>query len=96
MGDMLGAVPRQWYHRTAMSTSVPMLDLHRQFASIRDEVLPAVERVCTSQQYILGPEVTALEREISEFIGCADTVACSSSPSSAPTPTSTSPSPCSS
>ncbi len=61
-----------------MSTHVPMLDLHRQFASIREEVLPAVERVCTSQQYILGPEVTELEREISAYIGCAETVACSS------------------
>ncbi len=55
-----------------------MLDLHRQFESIRDEILPAVERVCVSQQYILGPEVTELEQEISAFIGCADTVACAS------------------
>jgi len=58
--------------------SIPVLDLHRQYAEIKDEVLAAIERVCASQQLILGPEGSALEREISLFTGAADAVACAS------------------
>ena len=55
-----------------------MLDLGRQFEQIRTEVLSAVERVCSSQQYILGPEVDAFEREISDYCSSRDAVGCSS------------------
>ena len=59
-------------------TSIPMLDLERQYAAIREEVLAAVERVCASQQYVLGPEVEALESEICEFVGAKAAVGCAS------------------
>jgi len=36
---------------------VPMLDFSREFAEIRGEVLAAIEAVCTSQRFVLGPEV---------------------------------------
>jgi dTDP-4-amino-4,6-dideoxygalactose transaminase len=55
-----------------------MLDLSRQYRQIREEILSAVERVCASQQYILGEEVTALEKEIAAFTAAADAVACAS------------------
>ena len=55
-----------------------MLDLGRQYAQIRDEVLAAIERVCASQHFILGAEVEALEREVAEFVGATDTVGCAS------------------
>ena len=55
-----------------------MLDLSRQYRQIREEILSAVERVCASQQYILGEEVAALEKEIAAFTGAADAVACAS------------------
>jgi dTDP-4-amino-4,6-dideoxygalactose transaminase len=58
--------------------SVPLLDLRRQFASIREEVLAAIARVCDSQSFILGPEVEALEREISALTGATAAVGCSS------------------
>ena len=58
--------------------SVPMLDLQRQYAQVRAEVLAAVECVCASQQYILGPEVEALERELADFCGARDAVGCAS------------------
>ena len=41
--------------------SVPLLDLRRQYDGIREEVLAAIEQVCDSQSFILGPEVEALE-----------------------------------
>jgi dTDP-4-amino-4,6-dideoxygalactose transaminase len=55
-----------------------MLDLSRQYAQIRDEVLAAIERVCASQHFVLGAEVEALEREVAAFVGTADAVGCAS------------------
>jgi dTDP-4-amino-4,6-dideoxygalactose transaminase len=43
---------------------VPLLDLQAQYATIRAEVRAAIDRVCDSQQFILGPEVSALEDEV--------------------------------
>jgi dTDP-4-amino-4,6-dideoxygalactose transaminase len=60
------------------ATEVPMLDLSRQYASIRDEVLAAITRVCDSQRYILGEEVTAFEREFAPLCGAAEAVGCAS------------------
>jgi dTDP-4-amino-4,6-dideoxygalactose transaminase len=58
--------------------SVPLLDLHRQYEGIRDEVLAAIARVCDSQSFILGPEVEALESEIATLTGAAFAVGCAS------------------
>jgi dTDP-4-amino-4,6-dideoxygalactose transaminase len=48
---------------------VPLLDLTLQYASIRRDVEDAIARVCASQQFIMGPEVEAFEREIAAFVG---------------------------
>ncbi len=50
--------------------SVPLLDLKAQYATIRDEVLAAIERVADSQYFILGPEVEQFEREIADYSQC--------------------------
>ena len=55
-----------------------MLDLSRQYERIRQEILAAVERVCASQHYILGEEVSALEHALAEFTGAAAAVGCAS------------------
>ena len=46
---------------------VPLLDLQAQYATIREEVRAAIDRVCDSQHFILGPEVSALESEIAAY-----------------------------
>jgi len=58
--------------------SVPLLDLHRQYTQIREDVLAAVARVCSSQQFILGAEVEALEHEIAAFTGATAAIGCAS------------------
>ena len=63
---------------TATPESIPLLDLRRQYAGIREEALAAIERVCDSQSFILGPEVEALEREIAALTGAAAAVGCAS------------------
>jgi dTDP-4-amino-4,6-dideoxygalactose transaminase len=63
---------------SAAPAGVPLLDLHRQYDGIREEVLAAIARVCDSQSFVLGPEVEALEREIAQFTGAAFAVGCAS------------------
>ncbi len=62
----------------AAPAPVPLLDLRRQYETIREDVLAAITRVCDSQGYILGPEVEALEREIAALTGAAGAVGCAS------------------
>ena len=54
------------------------LDLKAQFASIREDVLKAVESVFESQHFILGKEVQLLEQELASFVGVPDAVGCAS------------------
>jgi dTDP-4-amino-4,6-dideoxygalactose transaminase len=51
------------------TVSVPLLDLKAQYATIRDDVRAALDRVCESQHFILGPEVSGLEQEIASLCG---------------------------
>ncbi|MDE2294161.1 MAG: DegT/DnrJ/EryC1/StrS family aminotransferase [Gammaproteobacteria bacterium] len=48
---------------------VPLLDLKAQFATFRDEVMPLIEEVCASQQFILGAHTRALEIETAAYCG---------------------------
>ena len=52
------------------SNSVPLLDLKAQYATIRDEIQEAIDRVIDSQYFILGPEVQALEEEVAAYSQC--------------------------
>jgi hypothetical protein len=47
--------------------NVPLLDLKAQFIQIRAEVMPIIESVCASQQFILGEHVRALEEEVARY-----------------------------
>jgi dTDP-4-amino-4,6-dideoxygalactose transaminase len=52
---------------SSLDLKVPLLDLRVQYASIREEIRDAMDRVCDSQYFILGPEVAALEAELARF-----------------------------
>ena len=58
--------------------NVPLFDLTRQWIDVRDEVHAALERVFATQQFILGPEVAALEKECAAFLKVKRAVAVSS------------------
>src|SRR5271155_3658174 len=51
--------------------AVPQLDLAAQYAAISEEIRAAIEKVLTSQQFILGREGAALETEIARLCGVA-------------------------
>ena len=63
---------------TTLSAGVPLLDLKPQYEAIRVELDAAVSRVVLSQTFILGPEVDALEAEMSRFLGVPHAIACAS------------------
>jgi len=57
---------------------VPLLDLKRQYETIRDEVQAVTEEVYGSQHFILGPKVEELEKEVARYCGCGFGVGVSS------------------
>ncbi len=59
-------------------TPVPLLDLSAQYAPLREQILATIERVCDSQRFIMGPEITSLESELATRIGVKHAVAVSS------------------
>src|SRR5262249_26078664 len=59
-------------------SNVPLLDLHAQYAPLREEILAAMTRVADSQRFIMGPEITALESEVSAQLGVKHAIGVSS------------------
>lgn len=47
-----------------------MADLRAQFAAIEPEIRAALDEVLASQQFVLGPQLEAFEREIAQYCGC--------------------------
>lgn len=60
------------------SMTVPLLDLKAQYRSLRDEVLPVIEKVCEGQGFILGPYVKELEARVAAYSGAAHGIGVSS------------------
>jgi dTDP-4-amino-4,6-dideoxygalactose transaminase len=57
---------------------VPMLDLTRQYETIKDDIRAAIERVLTAQHFIGGPELDGFERESASYLGVSSSVGCAS------------------
>ena len=57
---------------------VPLVDLKAQYVSIQSEIRAAIDRVCESQHFILGPEVSALEEELAQVCGARFAIGVSS------------------
>jgi dTDP-4-amino-4,6-dideoxygalactose transaminase len=58
--------------------NVPLLDLVAQYRTIKDEVLPAVQAVIESQQFIMGPLVPQLEGALAGLARARHGIACAS------------------
>ncbi len=57
---------------------IPMVDLKAQYADIRSEIESGFSEVLDSAQFILGPNVQALEAEIAEYLCVPHAVSCAS------------------
>ena len=58
--------------------SISFFDLQAQFATIRREILQAVESVLESQHFILGQQVELFEQEAAEYVEAPFAVGCAS------------------
>jgi dTDP-4-amino-4,6-dideoxygalactose transaminase len=50
---------------------IPILDLKEQYRSLREQMLRAIDEVLAGGSYINGPNVKALEQEVSSYLGSA-------------------------
>jgi len=57
---------------------VPLLDLKPQYRTMAGEIQAAIEKVCESQQFILGPGVKELEASIAAYSQCRHGIGVSS------------------
>ncbi|RLS33635.1 MAG: DegT/DnrJ/EryC1/StrS family aminotransferase [Planctomycetota bacterium] len=57
---------------------VGLLALDRQYATLRHEIRAAIERVCDSGRFVLGPDVTDLESELARTLGVPHAISCAS------------------
>jgi dTDP-4-amino-4,6-dideoxygalactose transaminase len=59
-------------------TAVPLLDIGRGNAPLRDEILAAMARVVDSGRFLFGPDVQQLEQSVAQLSGTQHAVACAS------------------
>src|SRR5258706_14568234 len=53
---------------------IPLVDLHSQYRTIKQEVLAAFEEVLEGMQLFLGPQSQAFEQEFAAFCECEEAV----------------------
>jgi dTDP-4-amino-4,6-dideoxygalactose transaminase len=58
--------------------AVPLLDMQRQYQPLRDEIRAAIDRVCDSGRFILGPDCEQLEQSIAKYTRTRHAIACAS------------------
>ena len=61
-----------------LAVPVPLLDLKKQYATLRDEIRAATDELFESQGFILGPKVEAFEKAIAEYVGVKHAIGMSS------------------
>jgi len=52
---------------TRQRLNVPLLDLKAQYGPLQAEILPLLQEICASQQFILGRHVTGLETALAAY-----------------------------
>ncbi|MCI8699828.1 MAG: DegT/DnrJ/EryC1/StrS family aminotransferase [Clostridia bacterium] len=53
---------------------VPILNLQRQYADFKEELEPRILETLQSGNYVMGKEVSTLEEELCEYIGCKNAI----------------------
>jgi len=58
--------------------SVPLLDLRRQYAPLKAQLLAAIEEVCDAQALVLGPKTEAFEKAVAAYANVPHAIGVSS------------------
>jgi len=61
-----------------LAVPVPLLDLKKQYATLRDEIRAATDELFESQGFILGPKVEAFEKAVADYVGVRHAIGMSS------------------
>jgi dTDP-4-amino-4,6-dideoxygalactose transaminase len=61
-----------------LTQRVPLLDLRSQFSQIEQEVMAEIQRICRSQELILGPTVQAFEQAAAAYCSVRHAIGCAS------------------
>src|SRR6202167_2350349 len=71
-------VPPAKSARPAPLMSVPLLDLKKQYQPLAAEIIPILQGICASQQFILGRHVLEFEQAAANYGNCAHAIGVSS------------------
>ena len=55
-------------------TMIPMVDLKKQFQEIKEEIFEVITKILESSQYILGPHVSAFEKQVADYHGVREAI----------------------
>ena len=58
--------------------SIPFIDLKTQFKRLEKDINQQIQNVLEHGQYIMGPEIAELEKQLAEFCGAKHAITCSS------------------
>jgi dTDP-4-amino-4,6-dideoxygalactose transaminase len=58
--------------------AVPLLDLKAQYQTLAAEIMPVLQQICESQQFILGRHVREFESAAARYCGCREAIGVSS------------------
>jgi dTDP-4-amino-4,6-dideoxygalactose transaminase len=70
--------PQMNQHARVDASPIPFIDLAAQRRRLGKSVDEAIARVLSHGQYIMGPEVLELERQLAKFCGARHAISCSS------------------
>jgi len=59
-----------------MSRNIPLLDLQKEFKTLKPELMPALEEVLTSARFIMGPQLDELSGHIQSLLGVKHHIPC--------------------
>ena len=73
-----GSVSRRGVGSSPKVRGVPLLDLGRQHAALKEEMVAALAKICDSGKFVLGPDVDELERNLAAYCRVKHAIACAS------------------
>ena len=57
---------------------IPFINLKEQYQEYKQEIDSAIQKVLNSSRFIMGPEIFELEKNLSDYTGSQNVIACSS------------------
>lgn len=57
---------------------VPFIDLKAQYKALHEEMQKRINQVLDSCQFVMGPEIAELEKNLSDFVGGTESITCAS------------------